>query len=192
MIIIMLGPAGSGKSTQAKFIAKRLNVPAISMGQVLRNAQKAKTILGLEAAKFVEEGELVPSRLMEALTRFRLEEKDCEKGFILDGAPRRVEEAVMLDDYLPSKNRSIDKVILLEISDEEAVKRLLQRYKLPEEKGGGREDDNVSDIKVRLTEYHDNIDPVVKYYRGKDLLEIVDGRGTIEEVHKKICAIFQL
>lgn len=192
MIIIFLGPAGSGKSTQAKSLAKKLEVPAISMGQVLRDAKQARTILGLKAVKFVEEGKLVPSRLMEALTRFRLEEKDCEKGFILDGAPRRVEEAVMLEKYFTRKDRKIDKVVLLEISDEEAIKRLLVRYKLPSNKGGGREDDNIEDIKVRLAEYHDNIDPVKVYYQGKDLLDIVDGRGSIEEVHRKICAIFQL
>jgi adenylate kinase len=192
MIIILLGPAGSGKSTQAKLLARKLEIPAISMGQVLRDAKKARTVLGLEAAKFVEEGKLVPSRIMEALTRFRLEEKDCEKGFIIDGAPRRVEEAVMFDDYLSKKQKKIDKVMLLVIPDQEAVKRLLKRYKLPKDRGGGRLDDNISDIKVRLAEYHDNIEPVRTYYQEKDLLEIVDGRGTIEEIHKRICAIFQL
>lgn len=192
MIIIMLGPAGSGKSTQAKLLSKKLGIPSISMGQVLRDAKEAKTILGIEAARFVEEGKLVPSRLIKALTRFRLEEEDCKEGFILDGAPRRVEEAFMLDKYLSKEDKKIDKVILIELSDDEAIKRLLLRYKLPENRGGGREDDNIKDIKVRLAEYHDNIDDVVTYYQDKDLLEIVDGKGTIEEIHKRICAVFQL
>lgn len=192
MIIIVLGSPGSGKSTQAKLLAGKLNVPAISMGQVLRDAKTANTILGTEAAKYVEEGKLIPSRMIEALTRFRLEEEDCRKGFILDGAPRKVEEAVMLDNYLKSKEKSIDKVILIEISDEEAIRRLLLRYKFPEKKGGRRVDDNIGDIRVRLAEFHDNIDPVEIYYNEKDLLEIVDGLPSKEEVHSNICALLQL
>jgi adenylate kinase len=192
MIIIILGSPGSGKSTQAELLAERLNIPAISMGQVLRDAKTAKTILGAEAAKYVEEGKLIPSRMIEALTRFRLEEEDCQEGFILDGAPRKVEEAVMLDNYLKRKKKSIDKVILIEISDEEAINRLLLRYKSPKEEGGRRVDDNIEDIRVRLAEFHDNVDPIRIYYNEKDLLEIIDGLPSIEEVHSDICALLQL
>lgn len=192
MIIVLLGPAGSGKSTQSKLLADKLNVVAISMGRVLRNAKEARTVLGLKATRYVEKGELVPARLMKALTKFRLEEDDCKNGFILDGAPRRVEEAVMLDDYLSNKEKGINKVFSIEVSEDESIRRLLLRYKLPREQGGRRVDDNIEDIKVRLSEYYDNIDAVKVYYRQKDILEIVDGSGTIEEIHKKICAILQL
>jgi adenylate kinase len=187
MIIIIIGPPGSGKSTQSKLLSEKLGVPSISMGQVLRDGKSAKTILGLEAAKYVEEGELVPARLMEALTRFRLEEEDCAKGFVLDGAPRRAEEAVMLDDYLKEKGKKIDKVFLIKLSYEVAVARLLKRKKLPSEQGGGRLDDNPEDIKVRMREYEDNIEAVKVYYKNHDLLKQFDGAPTIEEIHTKMC-----
>jgi adenylate kinase len=192
MIIILLGPPGSGKSTQSKLLAKKLQIPAISMGQVLRDAKDSKTLLGLEAARFAEKGELVPSRLMETLTQFRLEESDCKKGFILDGAPRRVEEAVILDDYLSKKGKKIDNVVLLELTEKEVVERLLLRAELPKEKGGGRKDDNMEDIRVRIREYNDGIDAVKVYYRSQDKLAIVDGRGSVQEIYTRICALFQL
>jgi adenylate kinase len=188
MIIIIIGPPGSGKTTQSKLLAKKLGVPSISMGQVLRDAKDAKTILGLEASKYVEDGELVPSRLMEALTRFRLEEKDCLEGFVLDGAPRRVEEAVILDEYLKRKNKKVDRVIVINLTDDVAVQRLLKRRNLPSEQGGGRLDDNLSDIKVRMREFEDNIEAVKIYYKNQDLLKQFDGDQTVEEIHQQICS----
>lgn len=187
MIIIILGPPGSGKSTQAKLLAEKLEVPAISMGQVLREAIQAETSIGLEASKYVHKGELIPAKMIEVLTKFRLEEKDCKEGFVLDGAPRRAKEAVMFDKYLKSKNWHIDKVFYLDLSDEKATKRLLKRYELPEEKGGKREDDNMEDIKVRMKVFHEEIEPLKVYYQGKDLLEIIDGDREVEQIHKDIC-----
>ncbi len=192
MIIVIVGIAGSGKTTQSKLLAKKIGVPAISMGEVLRNARDAKTVLGIEATKYLEEGKLVPAKLMKALTRFRLAEDDCKDGFILDGAPRRVEEAVMLDDYLSGRSDRIDYVFSIEITKDEAIKRLLKRYEKPKDKGGKRSDDNIEDIKTRIFEYYDNIDAVKVYYRKKDILEIVDGSGEIEDIHRGICNILQL
>jgi adenylate kinase len=192
VIIIIIGPPGSGKSTQSKMLAELLGVPSISMGQVLRDVKKKGTIIGLEANRYVEEGKLVPSKLMEALTKFRLEEGDCKDGFVLDGAPRRVEEAVILDEYLLRKNKKVDNVILIDLPDEIAIDRILKRKTKSKKKDGGREDDNVHDIKVRLSEYHDNIEAIRVYYNQKDILQIVDGRPSVEVIHKQIRALFQL
>ncbi|MBN2016152.1 nucleoside monophosphate kinase [Candidatus Dojkabacteria bacterium] len=192
MIIIIIGPPGSGKSTQARMLGKEIGIPSISMGQILRDAEEAKTVLGTEAAKFTKEGKLIPSKLIKAFTRFRLEENDCKDGFILDGAPRRVEEAVVLDEYLSRKGEQIDKVISLEVSDGEVIERLLARAKLPEEEGGGREDDNIEDIKVRLREFYDNYDAIKVYYDQKDVLVRIDGSGAIEDIHKRMRALFKL
>lgn len=192
MIIILIGPPGSGKSTQAKLIAQKLGVPSVSMGQVLRNAKDAQTILGLEANRFMEEGELVPTKMMEAFTKLRLGEEDCEDGFILDGAPRRVEEAVMLNDYLDKEGKKIDYVFQINVPSEEVVKRLLSRSTLPKAQGGGRKDDNIEDIKVRLAEYRDHIEAVNVYFKEKEILHLIDGVGTIEEIFQRIAAVLQL
>lgn len=192
MILIFIGPPGSGKSTQAKKVAKKLKIPSISMGQVLRDASETGTILGEKAAKYAERGKLIPTRLIKALTKFRLEEKDCRNGFVLDGSPRRVEEAVLLDDYFEKKGWNIDRVILIQISERESLKRLQKRANLPEESGGGRDDDEIKDIKLRLREYEDNIDVIKSYYRKQDKLTIVEGKGSIEEVTRRVFSILQL
>lgn len=186
MIIIILGPPGSGKSTQAKLLASKLRVPSISIGQVLRDAKDANTAIGIGAAKYVEEGELVPSKIIEVLTRFRLEEEDCKNGFVLDGAPRKVEEAVVLDDYLNSKGKSVDKVYLISVKRENIIKRLLKRADLPKSEGGARADDNIEDIKVRIREFEDNIEPLEMYYNKSSLLTEIDGNGTVEDIEHEL------
>lgn len=192
MIIILLGPPGSGKSTQAKYLSEKLSIPFISMGQVLRDAKEANTEIGLEAARYAEDGKLVPSELIQAITKFRLDQPDCVKGFILDGAPRRAEEAVVLEDYLQKKGDKIDYVFLLEVPDGEVINRLHKRYNLPKESGGGREDDNEADIRVRLSEYRSHTDEVILYFKAKDLLKIIDGTGSQEDVYKRLAAVLQL
>lgn len=162
------------------------------MGQVLRDARASGTIIGLEAYKYVVDGKLVPSKLMEALTKFRLEEDDCKDGFILDGAPRKVEEAVILDDYLTRRGRKINSVLIIELPEEVTIKRLLKRKALPKESGGGRDDDNMEDIKIRVSEYRENIDVIKKYFESKDLVHMIDGRPTIEEIYNSIRSLFQL
>ncbi len=186
MIIIIVGPPGSGKSTQAKRLAKKIEVPAISIGQLLRDAKKSGTEIGKEAAKYVERGELVPSKMIEALTRFRIREDDCKEGFVLDGAPRRVEEAVALDSVLEEQGRKIARVFYIEVPEKEIIKRLVKRSTLPEEKGGGRVDDNMEDIKVRIQEFRDNINPLKKYYQDKEIFEIIEGKRTRDEIQEDI------
>jgi len=192
MIVIFIGPPGSGKSTQAKNVAKKIKVPFISMGQVLRDANKTGTLLGKKASKYIERGKLIPTKLIRTFIKFRLEEEDCKNGFILDGSPRRVEEAVLLDDYFEQKGWKLERIILIEISGEESLKRLLKRSRLPDDQGGGRNDDEIKDIKLRLKEYRDNIDIIKSYYRKQDKLCILNGEGTIEEVTKRVFSIMQL
>jgi len=192
MIVIFIGPPGSGKSTQAKKVAKKLDVPSISMGEVLRDASETGTILGKKAEKYINKGKLIPSRLIRALTKFRLEESDCENGFVLDGSPRKVEEAVILDSYFKKKEWEISRVIVIEISRDESIRRLIERGGLPKSKGGGREDDEINDIKIRLREYQDNIDLIKSYYSEKDKLSVVDGNGSIEDVTRRVYSILQL
>lgn len=192
MIVIIIGPPGSGKSSQSKMLATLLKIPSISMGQVMRDIKSKGTIIGREANKYVEEGKLVPSKLMEALTKFRLEEDDCRDGFVLDGTPRRVEEAVILDEYLMRKGKKVDSVILIDLPDDIAVNRILKRKVKSKEKGGAREDDNIQDIKVRLSEYHNNVEAIKVYYNQKDLLHIIDGKPSIEAIHTHIRSLFQL
>lgn len=192
MIITIIGPPGSGKSTQAKKLASKLERPAISVGQLLRDAEAAGTLFGKEAGKYMRLGKLLPSALLQVLTRFRLEQADCKNGFILDGSPRKVGEAVELNDYLKRRNQKINKVFLIEIPREESIKRLLKRKDKPKSKGGGREDDNIEDIKVRLAEYNDNIKGVKNYFREKDILKIIDGTPDIETIHKDISSVLQV
>jgi len=192
MIIILIGPPGSGKTTQAKVLSKRLKVPAILMGGILRQAKKAGTMLGQEASKYTEEGKLIPSQMIRALTKFRLEDNDCKSGFVLDGAPRKVEEAVFLDDYLNRKNMKVDKVFILEINKSEIINRILVRSKLPSKNGGGRNDDNIEDIKVRIQEFTDYASDLKSYYQNKEILCVIDGRKSIEEVTNRIFSELQL
>ena len=192
MIIIILGQPGSGKSTQSKLLAKKLGVPSVSMGQVLREAIESKTSFGIKAKEYVEGGELVPSVLIEILTRFRLEEEDCRKGFVLDGAPRRAEEAIILDKYLASKGKKVDKVYVIDIPYEVVTKRLLKRSKLSKSDGGGRKDDNMDDIKVRLNEYEDTIEATIIYYSKSSELKYINGDDSVENISKRISADLQI
>lgn len=187
MNLIIIGPPGSGKGTQAKLLSKKLGVPAISMGEVMRNADEANTVLGDVAAKYMYEGKLVPKEIITSLTRFRLREEDCKEGFILDGAPRRAEEAILLDDNLKKEDKNVNKVLVIQISDDEAKKRLLKRYTKVRQEGGGRKDDNLDDIKERLFEYRDNERALLSYYESQDKLLRIDGEQTIVEVHRDIC-----
>lgn len=192
MIYIVLGPPGSGKGTQAGLLSKKLGVPAISMGEIMRQAREADTTLGNDAAMYMNEGKLVPRELVMSLMRFRLREDDCQNGFVLDGAPRRVEEAVLLDDFLRQEQKEIKKVILLEVSDNEVINRLLKRFRKSKNQGGQRKDDNINDIKVRLSEYNGNIKGIKVYYSNKDCLLFINGEQTIEDVHRDICNILQV
>jgi adenylate kinase len=178
MRILILGPQGSGKGTQAKRIAEAYDVPHVATGDILRTAIAEGSELGAKVAPIVERGDLVPDDLMVQLIRERLADED---GFVLDGFPRTVPQAEALDVMLEEIGKPLDAVLLLEVSDDVALERLLSRR--AEE---GRNDDALDVIRNRLRLYHGLTEPVVERYRDAGTLVVVDGERTIDEVSAAI------
>jgi adenylate kinase len=179
--ILLLGPQGSGKGTQAKRIAAEFDLAHIATGEILRSAIGAETPLGLEVKPIVESGSLVPDELMIKLIRERLEEEDTREGFILDGFPRTMAQAQALDAMLAEIGRQLDVVFELQVDDDVAVERLGKRA--IEE---GRTDDTPEAIARRLAEYHDKTKPLVAYYRLRGNLVGVHGDRPIDQVFAEI------
>nr|WP_207891603.1 adenylate kinase [Phorcysia thermohydrogeniphila] len=178
MKVVFLGPPGAGKGTQAVRIAEKYNVPHISTGDILRAAVKEGTELGKLAKSYMDRGELVPDEVIIGIIRERLSQPDVkERGFILDGFPRTIAQAEALDELLKELQLPLDKVIYLNVDDEEIVKRLLAR---------GRADDTEDVIRNRLKVYREQTAPLVDYYTEKGLLVEICGVGEIEEITKKI------
>jgi len=181
MNILLLGPQGSGKGTQAKRIADDFGLAHISTGEMLRHAIAAETPLGLAVKAIVEGGALVPDDLMIGLIRERLDEDDTREGFILDGFPRTIAQAEALDAMLGEIGRDLDIVFELQVPDEVSMERLAKRA--AEE---GRRDDTPEAITRRLAEYHDKTEPLVGYYRLRGNLVGVHAEKTIDEVFREI------
>ena len=181
MRIIFLGPPGSGKGTQAKLLAERLGVPAISTGEILREAVRLGTPLGLKAKAVMDAGELVSDDLMVSLIQDRLSMPDASRGFILDGFPRTVAQASALEAFLAGNGRVLSSVVNLSVPDAVVVDRLHGRAK--EE---GRSDDRPETILERLRVYQQKTEPLVGFYRGRRLLTDVDGMGDIAEIADRI------
>jgi adenylate kinase len=210
MDLILLGPPGSGKGTQAKKMVERYHLPQISTGDILRAALKEKTPLGLEAKQYMDQGTLVPDEVVVGIVRDRLKASDCTGGFILDGFPRTVPQAEALGTTLTTMNRDIDHVISIEVDNAELLKRLGGRrtcrncgamYHLvfdPSKKEGvcdkcggvlyQRDDDQEKTIRERLKVYDEQTAPLIAYYRGKGLLRAIDGIGKVEEIFQRIVA----
>jgi len=208
MDLILLGPPGSGKGTQAKKMVDRYHLPQISTGDILRAALKEKTPLGLEAKQYMDQGKLVPDEVVVGIVRDRLKASDCQGGFILDGFPRTVPQAEALETTLKAMNRGIGHVISIEVDNAELLKRLGGRrtcrncgamYHLvfdpPKKEGvcdtcGGelyqRADDQEKTIRERLKVYDKQTAPLIQYYRGKGLLRAIDGVGGVEEIFQRI------
>lgn len=178
MRVLILGPQGSGKGTQAKRIADAHGVPHVSTGDILRSAVADGTELGLRVEPILERGDLVPDELMVALIRERLAGED---GFVLDGFPRTLAQAEALDAMLAEIGKPLDTVLLLEVSDEVSSRRMLGRA--AEE---GRSDDTPEVIAKRLRLYHELTRPVVERYRDAGELAVVDGEQTMDEVFAAI------
>lgn len=177
--ILLLGPPGSGKGTQATMIANALHVPHISTGDMLRDAVAAGTDLGKKAESVMASGELVPDQLVVAIVDERLSERDARCGYLLDGFPRNVAQADALNDSVVN---AISTVVLLDVGTEEVVKRLVQRAK-----DQSRADDNEETIRRRLEVYEAETAPLVDFY-GQSVL-VVDGVGQVDDVFSRIMLV---
>ncbi|MCB0942420.1 MAG: adenylate kinase [Mycobacterium sp.] len=171
MRIVLLGPPGAGKGTQAVKLAEKLGIPQISTGDLFRHNISTGTELGIEAKKYLDAGDLVPATLTNALVDDRLNDADAADGFILDGFPRSVEQAEALHDMLERRNLKLDAVVEFRVPEDELVERL---------KGRGRADDTEDVIRNRFNVYRDETAPLLDYYRGE--LKTVDAVGSFDEV----------
>jgi len=184
--ILLLGPQGSGKGTQAKRISAEYGVPQIATGDMLRAAIASDTPLGLQVKPILERGELVPDGLMIDLIRERLEEPDAAEGFVLDGFPRTTPQADALDSMLREIARELTVVFALQVSDEICIERLLKRAR--EER---RTDDTPDAIRTRLVLYHRETEPLIEHYRTQGVLIPVHADGSPNEVFAEIQAALE-
>jgi adenylate kinase len=204
----MLGPPGAGKGTQAPALATRYEVPHVASGDILRYVVAWQFPIGLEAKKYMDAGELVPDDLVLELLRLRLEQDDARQGFVVDGFPRTLPQAVALDDILSEIGQKLDVVVYLDVPDELIVLRLSARASCPTcgrtynmlanppkddmkcDRDGTalfqRDDDRPEVIANRLGVFHRQTRPLVKYYEDRDLLVAVEGAGSEEEVLERI------
>lgn len=183
MRIVLLGPPGAGKGTQAKLIVDEQKIVHISTGDILRDSIAKNTPLGQKAKGFMDKGELVPDSLVIDLIRDRLSQPDCSKGFLLDGFPRTLAQAEALDKLLSELKKDLTNVVKLSVADDILIDRILRRGTI-----GGRSDDSLSVIQNRLKVYNDQTKPVVDYYDRKGMLVDLNGLGTVEEVQSRIRA----
>lgn len=174
MRILIVGPQGAGKGTQATLLAKNLTVPHISTGDIFRANVTAGTELGVLAKKYMDSGELVPDEVTQAMVAARLEESDAEGGFLLDGFPRTVPQARWLSDLLNQHDHELDRVLLLDAPDDVLQERMLAR---------GRADDTAEAISRRLALYHSETTPLLEHYANK--LVSINGVGDVAEVQQR-------
>ena len=187
--LVIFGPPGSGKGTQAKILAEKFQLLHISTGDLLRNEIKNETNLGIEAKKFMDQGILVPDEVVIGMISARLdEEMEKVEGFIFDGFPRTVEQANALDELLEFKKSSISRVLSLKVDDNEVVKRLLERGKT-----SGRSDDLDEDtIRYRIVEYENKTAPVAHYYEQQGKYIDIEGVGSVEEINENLSSEIDL
>jgi len=211
MRIVLLGPPGAGKGTQAKKIVSAFSIPHISTGDIFRKNIAEKTELGLKAKQYLDSGQLVPDSLTIEICLKRLEQEDCANGFLLDGFPRNVAQAEALDEYLKSKDLKLDAAINIDVPEDLLIKRLTGRRVCPNcgasfnvetnpPKVEGicdfcssqlvqRADDTIETVNQRLKVYKEQTQPIIEYYAKKGLLKNVDGSQDIEKVFEDICVI---
>ncbi len=176
-----MGAPGAGKGTQATGLAARYGVPAISTGDIFRANIKGQTPLGLKVKAIIDAGEYVPDEITEEIVADRLQQDDCQPGFLLDGFPRTLHQVHFLDEYLASHGGGLDAVVSLHVDPEALVARLLDRA-LKE----GRADDNEDTIRRRMEVYAGQTAPLLMHYEAQGLLVEIDGTGTVEEVQRRM------
>lgn len=186
MRLIIMGPPGAGKGTQAAFIAERFSIPAISTGDIFRANVSQGTELGVEAKRYMDAGQYVPDEVTNNMVRSRLAESDAAGGFLLDGYPRTVAQVGELDSMLSACGQALDAVIVLTVDQDEVVQRLLQRAQEQ-----GRADDTEDVIRTRQQVYADETAPLVDLYRARGRLVEVDGLGAVDEVTSRILDALQ-
>lgn len=213
MNLILLGPPGAGKGTQAKLVAEQFGIPQISTGDILRQAVKDGTSLGQEAQAYMERGDLVPDAVVIGIIEERLTQPDCQAGYILDGFPRTEVQANALAETLGKRGGTIDHVVNIEVLDEELIHRLTGRrtckecqkpynvtFNPPQREGvcdkcGGeliqRKDDDEETIRARLGVYREQTAPLVAYYEKQGLLRTVTGAGAIREIFDAVCGVVE-
>jgi len=179
--LLLLGPPGAGKGTQAARLVEALSIPHISTGDMLRAAVAAGTEVGRKAKALMDAGELVGDDVVIAIARDRLSEEDARKGFILDGFPRTLVQAEALDAMLDELGTPLERCVALTVDAEPVVQRLLKRAEIE-----GRADDNEETIRERMRVYDEKTAPLLAYYRERGLLVEVDGMGSVDEVHGRL------
>jgi adenylate kinase len=181
MKLVIMGPPGAGKGTQAKKIAGKLGIPAVSTGDIFRQNVSDQTELGVEAKRYMDNGDYVPDELTNKMVRERLAEADAVDGFLLDGYPRTLAQVDELDDMLAQRDDTIDAVLVLTVDEDEVVQRLAKRAE-----DEGRSDDTEDVIRHRQELYNEQTAPLLEVYDERGLLVRVDGMGAVDEVTSRV------
>lgn len=184
MRLILLGPPGAGKGTQAVRLEEKYGYLQLSTGDMLRAAVAAGTEIGRQAKDVMARGELVPNEVVIKIISDRIDEPDCAKGFLLDGFPRNVTQAKALDEMLAEKKMRLDGVLEIAVDDGILIGRIEKRA--AETVGGPRDDDNAESLKKRLVIYHEQTAPLIEYYKNKGVLKSIDGMVDVDDVSKQI------
>ena len=206
--LLLIGPPGGGKGTQAKYLVEYFSIPQISTGDMLRENVHNQTSLGKKAQKFMTDGKLVPDSVILDMMEKRLDEEDCNNGYILDGFPRTIPQAEGLNDLLNEMKKKLDYVVVMDVPDNLIITRLSNRrsckgcgqvYNLifePPANAGKcnecneelylREDDNSATIQERLTVFHQKTKPVIKYYSNQGIAQVIDSKGSIDVTRTEI------
>ena len=208
MRLLLIGRPGSGKGTQAKYLVEKFSIPKISTGDMLRENVQNGTPFGKEAQKFMTDGQLVPDSVIIKMMEKRLDKRECSNGYILDGFPRTIPQAEGLDNLLDEMNQKLDYVVVMDVPDNLIITRLSNRrsckecghvYNLifePPANAGKcnkcseelylRDDDNPATIQERLTVFHQQTEPVIKYYSNQGITKVIDSKGSIDAIRTEI------